>query len=213
MKFDGSQLLLYGITDSKWAEGRSFEEMIEESLKGGVTMIQLREKSLSKDEFVKRACSIKKLCADFGVPFLINDNVDVAKQVDADGVHLGQNDMSPVLAREILGEDKIIGVTAKTLDQALKAEADRADYIGCGACFTTSTKHDAIPISLEKFNEICSAINIPAVAIGGINSENLSQLKGLKSHGFAISEGLYSAESVEKKAAELKKLAIKTLNL
>ena len=176
---------------------------VESALRGGATFIQLREKDLDTDAFLKEALEVKALCKQFNVPFVINDNVEIAKLADADGVHLGQDDMPAEQARQILGANKIIGVSAHTVEQALKAQRGGADYLGVGAVFSTSTKLDAEPMSKETVKAICSAVSIPVVAIGGITRDNLLQLSGCGLSGAAVVSALFSQPDIEQAAKEL----------
>ena len=206
MKVDSKQMLLYGVTDSSWLHGRTLYELVEEALIGGATMIQYREKKRGKEEQIAEAKSILELCHRYQVPFIMNDDVELAKEIDADGVHVGAKDMSPKDARAILGEDKIIGVSARTVEDALRAEQDGADYIGSGAVFTTGTKKDAKPLDKEVLRDICTSVQIPVVAIGGISKENVLQLKNTKISGIAVVSALFAAENVKQEAEELKQL-------
>ena len=176
MRLDKKDLVLYAVTDRHWLNGESLYEQVEKALKGGATFVQLREKNLAEEEFLAEAKEIAKLCKSYHVPFVINDNVEIAKKVDADGVHVGQNDMDAGLARQLLGPDKILGVTAKTVEQALKAQSQGADYLGSGAVFGTSTKKDARPMTMEQLQAICASVSIPVVAIGGICLDNIEKL-------------------------------------
>lgn len=206
MKLKKSDLLLYAVTDRSWLRGETLYEQVEKAIKGGVTMIQLREKELPDAEFREEALEIQKLCQKYQVPFLINDNVVLAKEIDADGVHVGQNDLEAGKVREFLGPDKIIGVTAKTVEQAQKAQAHGADYLGSGAIFGTSTKKDAKPMTMELLKEITNSVTIPVVAIGGISKKNIAQLAGSGVAGAAVVSGIFAAEDIEKTSAELKKI-------
>lgn len=176
---------------------------VESALKGGAMFIQLREKDLDQDAFLKEALEVKALCKQFNVPFVINDNVEIARLADADGVHLGQDDMPAEQARQILGANKIIGVSAHTVEQALQAQRGGADYLGVGAVFNTSTKLDAEPMSKETVKAICSAVSIPVVAIGGITRDNLLQLSGCGLSGAAVVSALFSQPDIEQAAKEL----------
>lgn len=204
MKLDREKLLLYAVTDRFWLDGRSLEEVVKESLDGGVTFLQLREKELDSDAFLKEAIKIKKLCGQYGVPFVINDRVDIAKEIDADGVHVGQSDMEAGKVRETLGPDKIIGVSAQTVEQALKAQENGADYLGVGAVFTTGSKDDAKPVSVETLKAICSAVTIPVVAIGGVNERNIAQLSGSGICGAAVISAIYAKDDIKAAAGRLK---------
>ena len=192
MNIDKKTLRLYAVTDRTWLDGRTLYDDVEKALKGGVTLLQLREKNMSTDDFINSAKEIKSLCEKYNVPLIINDNVDVAKAVNADGVHIGQNDMPAHEARKILGKNKIIGVTAKTVEQAQKAEKDGADYLGSGAIFGTTTKGDA-----KKMD------NIPVVAIGGIDGVNVLQLKGTGIVGAAVVSGIFAQDDIETATKDL----------
>lgn len=207
MKADKNSLLLYAVTDRRWLGNKTLCEQLEEALKGGVTFVQLREKELSEDAFVEEAFEIKKLCAKYNVPFVINDNVNVAKKVDADGVHVGQSDMEAMDVRKILGPDKIIGVSAGSVEEALKAEAHGADYIGVGAVFPTNSKSDAKKLPHETLQSICGAVKIPAVAIGGISRENIQELEGSGVCGVAVISAIFAQNDIKNVSAELKKTA------
>lgn len=204
MKTDRSKYLLYAVTDRHWLNGRNLEEDVELALKGGATLVQLREKSFDFESFCREAEKIHLLCRKYNVPLIINDNVKVAKAVNAEGVHLGQGDMSIAKAREVLGRRKIIGATARTKEQAVKAENDGADYIGSGAVFGTSTKSDASKMSFETLKEICKSVNIPVTAIGGITKENILELKGTGISGAAIVSGIFAEKDIYNSTLELK---------
>lgn len=211
MKFSKEMLKLYAVTDRSWLRGRTLEECVEAALRGGVTMVQLREKTMSEDEFEAEAIRVKAICARFNVPLIINDNVELAKKIDADGVHVGQSDAEASYARALLGPDKIVGVTAKTPEQVDKAVAAGADYLGSGAVFGSSTKTDALPMTPEFFQSICEYSSVPVVAIGGINGRNIESLKGRKMSGFAVVSGIFASDDIEKDTAELYKKATAAL--
>lgn len=194
---------LYAVTDRSWLGGRSLAEDVEAAIKGGATLIQLREKNMDINNFAKEAEEILLMCRKYNVPLIINDNIDVALAVGADGIHIGQNDISAAKAREILGEDKIIGVTAKTVSQAQKAQRDGADYLGSGAVFGTSTKADAKPMDLETLRSITSSVNIPVVAIGGITGENILRLRDSGIAGAAVVSGIFAQKDIEAAARDL----------
>ena len=177
MRLNKNNLLLYAVTDRSWLGNRSLLQQVEECIYGGATFIQLREKNISEDEFIKIAREIKKITDRYKIPFVINDNINVALSADADGVHVGQNDTSPAKARSLIGERKILGVSVQTVNQAIEAEKSGADYLGVGAVFSTSTKPDADIVDFQNLKAICQSVNIPVIAIGGINAENMSQLK------------------------------------
>ena len=164
MKCDKENLLLYAVTDRHWLEGRTLHEVVKESLEGGVTFVQLREKKLDEEHFLEEAKDLKELCREYQVPFVINDNVDIAIEMDADGVHVGQSDMEAGDVRAKLGPDKIIGVSAQTVEQAVLAERHGADYLGVGAVFPTSSKDDAVEVPFETLKAICEAVSIPVIA-------------------------------------------------
>lgn len=204
MKLKKDRLLLYAVTDRSWTGQQSLYEQIEEALKGGVTMVQLREKQLSEDELVAEAIQIKELCRRYEVPLIINDNVDAALKSGADGVHVGIEDAPVSEIRKRAGDDFIIGATAKTTEQAKAAEAAGADYLGVGAVFPSPTKKNAIRITPQDLREICGSVAIPAVAIGGITGDNVSEIKGGGMAGVAVVSAIFAAEDIQKAAAELK---------
>ena len=203
MKCDKKYMFLYAVTDRRWATKQSLYEQIECAIKGGITCLQLREKDLGADKFFAEAAEIKKLCNKNNIPFIINDNADIAVKCGADGLHIGQEDMAASDARKLIGDDMILGVSAQTVEQAVKAERDGADYLGVGAVFNTSTKTDAADVPLETLKEICAAVSIPVVAIGGINEENISQLKGSGIDGAALVSAIFAAKDVEKSCKTL----------
>ena len=204
MKCDPKDLLLYAVTDRHWLNGRTLVDVVKESLDGGVTMIQLREKSLDEGKFLEEAKELQALCRERHVPFIVNDNVDIAKAMDADGVHVGQDDMEALDVRAKLGPDKIIGVSAHTVEEALLAEKQGADYLGVGAVFPTSSKSDVGEMSYETLKAICKAVSIPVVAIGGISGENVGKLAGSGICGVAVISAIYAAKDVKAAAADLK---------
>ena len=197
-------MLLYAVTDRAWLKGETLESQVEKALKGGATFVQLREKELDEAEFLEEAKKLKMLCRKYQVPFVINDNVEIALAVDADGVHVGQSDMETGKVREKLGPDKIIGVSCKTVEQALLAKKHGADYLGVGAMYPTGTKKDATAVTPEVLSEICQAVDIPVVAIGGINKNRLEPLKGTGVDGVAVVSAIFAAEDIEKATRELK---------
>ena len=204
MKCDPKDLLLYAVTDRHWLNGRTLVDVVKESLDGGVTMIQLREKSLDEGKFLEEAKELQALCRERHVPFIVNDNVDIAKAMDADGVHVGQDDMAALDVRAKLGPDKLIGVSAHTVEEALLAEKQGADYLGVGAVFPTSSKSDVGEMSYETLKAICEAVSIPVVAIGGISGENVGKLAGSGICGVAVISAIYAAKDVKAAAADLK---------
>lgn len=201
------QILLYAVTDRSWLNGHTLEEQVEQALKGGVSLVQLREKKLDWKQFYTQAVRMKELCARYQVPLIINDNVEIAIASGADGVHVGQGDMQVQEARARLGPDKIIGVSARTVEQALQAQEEGADYLGVGAVFGTSSKEDAQKISIRTLQKICSAVDIPVAAIGGINKENARQLSGSGISGIAVISALFAQKDIRAAAEELKDLA------
>lgn len=190
-------LLLYAVTDRSWLGEETLYEQVEKALKGGATFVQLREKELDEEHFLEEAIALKELCHKYHVPFVINDNVKIAKEMDADGVHVGQSDMEADDVRKILGEDKILGVSAQTVEQAVLAEKMGADYLGVGAVFSTSTKKDASAISKERVKAICEAVHIPVIAIGGITADNILTLKGSGICGIAVVSAIFAAKDIE----------------
>lgn len=209
MKLDRRTMLLYAITDRAWLNGRTLYEQVEEALKGGITCLQLREKELDYDSFLAEAIEIRQLCKKYNVPFIINDNIDIALKCDADGVHIGQRDTDARQARALIGRYKILGVTAKTVSQAIKAAEDGADYLGTGAVFASSTKPDAIGISRDTLKSICQSVDLPIVAIGGINSENILQLTGSGVDGVALVSAIFSAKNITEECHRLRQLSEK----
>ena len=202
--FDENTLLLYGITDRTWLCGRSLEEDVRKSLEGGVTFLQIREKYLDDGEFLEETLRLKEVCGEFKVPLVVNDNVEVAIKSDVDGVHIGQDDMSAEEVRALIGDEKIMGVSAQTVEQALLAEEQGADYLGVGAVFPTDSKEDAETIDLKVFEEICKVVKIPVVAIGGITKENIDRLKGMGAKGVALISAIYGQNDIKRATMELK---------
>ena len=206
MKLAKNTMLLYAVTDRSWLGNRTLAEQVEDTLKGGATFIQLREKELDFDDFVKEARAIKTLTAAYKIPFVINDAVEVALAVDADGVHVGQDDMAAGELRKRIG-DKIIGVSADTVELALKAEADGADYIGVGAIYATATKTDAEVVPIETIAAICQAVTIPVVAIGGLNETNIHNLAGTGVDGVALVSAIFAKDDIVRATRELRSLS------
>lgn len=206
-------LLLYAVTDRSWLRGETLYAQVEKALKGGATFIQLREKELNEEAFYQEAVELKKLCHQYRVPFVINDNVEIAKKMDADGVHVGQSDMAACDVRKILGEDKILGVSAQTVEQALLAEQMGADYLGVGAVFPTGTKTDAVEVDAETLKAICAAVKIPVIAIGGIKADNLSELSGSGICGIAVVSAIFAAEDITETTKELKEKTLKMIEV
>ena len=210
MKLTNDMLRLYAVTDRGWLRGRTLIEQVEEALRGGATMVQLREKELNEDAFLQEAVVLAKLCHRYGVPLLINDNVEIALRSGADGVHVGQDDMGAAQARRLLGPEMIVGVTAKTVEQALRAQEDGADYLGSGAVFGSTTKLNARPMTREMLCAITHAVSIPVVAIGGIHSSNILELAGTGIAGAAVVSGIFAAENIEEECRLLRRLAEQT---
>ena len=207
MKCGEKNLRLYAVTDRSWLKDSALETQVEEALLGGATFVQLREKELDREAIRQEALRIRDLCRKYQVPFVIDDEVELALETDADGVHIGQSDMALRDAREQLGPKKIIGVSARTLEEALEAEQNGADYLGVGAVFSTSTKPDAVDVSLETLSSICRAVSIPVVAIGGIKKENLPELAGTGIAGVAVVSAIFAAPDIRKAAEELRQLS------
>ncbi len=210
MKSDNNEilrknLLLYAVTDRHWTGEKNLIQQTEEAIKGGATFVQIREKNLNEQEFEQEAIQLKKLCAGYKIPFVVNDNVQLAKKIDADGVHIGQDDMNPMAARKILGEQKIIGVSAQTVEEAILAENQGADYLGVGAVFQTGSKDDAIEVPLETLKEICKAVKIPVVAIGGITKDNVSKLKNSGICGISVISAIFAQKDIIVATKDLRK--------
>jgi len=203
-------LLLYAITDRSWLCGRNLSSCVQEAIDGGATFVQLREKNVSPDEFLALARELKPICEQAGVPFVINDNVDVALAIDADGVHVGQSDMACEKARALLGPDKIVGVSAQTVAQALAAQQAGADYLGVGALLPTATKPEAEDVTKEELCEICRVVDIPVVGIGGLNASTIAQFKGTGMVGAAVVSAIFAAPDCKKAAATLRKQCERT---
>ena len=196
-------MILYAITDRSWLGEKSLAQEVEEAIKGGATFIQVREKNLAFDEFLSIAKDVKKITDKYKVPFVINDNVDIAVEADADGVHIGQGDEVINEARKKLDKDKIIGLSVHTVEEALNAQKNGADYIGVGAVFNTSSKSDASSVDLDTLKEICASVDIPVVAIGGINEDNILELKGSGIDGVAIISAIFAKTDIQKAAKSL----------
>ncbi len=202
-------MLLYAVTDRAWTGRQTLPEQVESALRGGVTCVQLREKNLSEEHLFQQACAIRELCHRYNVPFLLNDNVDIALRCGADGVHVGQNDANPADVRKRAGKDFIIGVSAHSVQEALAAQAAGADYLGCGAMFSTATKTDTVVLERETLRDICKAVHIPVVAIGGIKKQNILQLSGCGANGVALVSAIFAADDIEAECRTLKQLAEK----
>ena len=223
-------LALYGVTDRWWVKQKLekagvpvTEDALREglladtraALEGGMTYVQMREKGdpMTEDELLTEALALKALCEEYGVPFVIDDDVELAKKCGADGVHVGQSDMACVEARKALGERKVVGVSAQTVEQAVQAEKDGADYLGVGAVFPTGSKDDADDVSHDTVKAICEAVSIPVIAIGGISKDNVGQLAGLGLDGIAVISAIYAADDLKAATEDLKARTVEALNL
>lgn len=211
MVCSNSMVQLYAITDRRWLKNETLGNQVESALKGGVTCVQIREKNLDNNLFLEEAIKIKKICNKYGVPLIVNDNIEVAIKSNADGVHIGQDDISLKKAREILGNDKIIGVSVQNLNQAIIAEREGASYLGVGSMFKTTTKLDAKYVTLDMLKFICENTSIPVVAIGGITKDNIKKLYKTKVNGIAMISEIFSDNNIENKCKELLKLSKKFL--
>ncbi len=212
MKCDKKTMLLYAVTDRMWVGKATLTQQVESALKGGITCVQLREKSLDDEKFLDEAKEIKELCEKYRVPFIVNDSVEIAIKCNADGLHIGQNDMMVCEARRLIGESMMLGVSAQTVTQAIMAEKDGADYIGVGAVFQTSTKTDAEFVSYNTLKEICKSVTIPVVAIGGINKENILELSDSGIDGVALVSAIFAAKDIESECRELRVLSERMVN-
>lgn len=212
-------LLLYAITDRSWLGGRSLESVVRQAISGGATFIQFREKKIregnsadknsDEEKILEDALAIKNICAECNVPFVVNDDVILAKKIDADGAHIGQGDMPLEKAREILGEKKIIGVSAQNVEQAISAQRRGADYLGVGAIFQTQSKGDAESVSIDTLRAICAAVEIPVVAIGGINCDNIPRLEKSGIAGVSVISAIFAADDICSAATALKERVLK----
>lgn len=209
MKVNKEAMRLYVVTDRTWLGKNSLAKQVEQTINAGATFVQLREKHLTFDEFVKAAREVKEVTDKYKIPFVINDNVEVAISVNADGIHVGQSDLEAKNVRELIGENKILGVSAQTVEQALNAQESGADYIGVGAVFSTTTKDDAENVSLDILKEICNAVSIPVVAIGGISKNNILKLSGSGVDGVAVISAIFAQPDIEKATHELLELSNK----
>ena len=227
---DKQYLALYGVTDRWWVKQKLEkagvpvtddalrEGLLEDTkaaLEGGMTYVQMREKGdpMTEDELLTEALALKALCEEYGVPFVIDDDVELAVKCGADGVHVGQSDMACVEARKALGSAKVVGVSAQTVEQAIQAEKDGADYLGVGAVFPTGSKDDADDVSHDTVKAICEAVNIPVIAIGGISKNNVGQLAGLGLDGVAVISAIYASDDLKAATEDLKAKTVKALNL
>lgn len=211
MKCDKGMMRLYAVTDRAWVGPRSLYEQVEAALQHGVTCVQLREKDLDEGTFFQEAVALRELCHRYSVPFLINDNVELALRCNADGVHVGQDDMDPRQARALLGPDKIVGATAHNLPEALAAVEAGADYLGLGCVFTTSTKQNVVHLPYDTLSQICHTVNVPTVAIGGVNKDNLMQLRGSGVDGVAVVSAIFAQADPGQATAELSALVTQML--
>ena len=217
MKFDNRKqavkdmMLLYGVTDRTWSSNYPLIQRITEALDNGMTCVQLREKHMSDEDFLSEAREVSALCKHYNVPFIINDNVDVAIACGADGIHVGQSDEAAIQVRARVGSSMIVGVSASSLEEAIKAEKDGADYVGVGAVFSTSTKADADYLSMDELRAICETVNIPTVAIGGIHAGNIQLLQGTGIDGVAVVSAIFGADDSAAATAQLRALAEKVV--
>ncbi len=211
MNCDRNDLLLYAVTDRSWLDGQSLSSQVESALKGGATCIQLREKELDEEAFLAEAIEIRKLCRKYEVPFVVNDNVEIALDAGADGVHVGQGDMEAADVRKRLGPDKVIGVSAQTVEQALRAQEHGADYLGVGAVFPTGSKADAVEVGPDTLRAICRAVDIPVIAIGGIGRDNVAALKGSGICGVAVISAIFAQKDIRAATAGLRESVEKML--
>lgn len=207
MKVESKAMTLYAVTDAAWVGKQTLMEQVKDALDGGITFLQLREKNLDRDAFLKEAREMAELSRQYHVPFVVNDEVEIALECGADGVHVGQDDMACQNARKLLGPDKIIGVSVHDVEEALKAQADGADYLGLGAVKGTPTKTDAKVVEFEEIQRVCEAVSIPVVAIGGIKKDNLMELQGSHVDGIAVVSAIFGAEDIGQETENLRKKA------
>ena len=207
MKCSKEMMLLYAVTDRMWTGKQTLMEQVEDALKGGATCVQLREKELDEAAFLQEALEMKALCEKYHVPFFVNDNVEIAVKCKADGIHVGQSDMATAKVRQTVGEDMMIGVSVHSVEEALEAVRNGADCLGVGAMFSTSTKANADVLTKEVLKEICDAVDIPVVAIGGISKGNMAELKGTGVDGVALVSAIFAAEDIEKECRILRQMA------
>ena len=213
MKCDKNTMLLYAVTDRAWIGKQSLYEQVESALKGGVTCVQLREKDLDEEVFLAEAMEIAALCRAYKVPFFVNDNVEIAVKCNADGIHVGQEDMMASQVRQKVGEDMMIGVSVHSVEEAVEAVKNGADCLGVGAMFSTSTKTDVDVLPQEVLRDICEAVDVPVVAIGGIGKGNMSELAGTGVDGVALVSAIFAAEDIESECGILRKLSEEMVNL
>lgn len=207
MNFTKEQLNLYLVTDRHWLANRNLEDDVEKAILGGVTMVQLREKNIDNDSFIELAKKVKQVCNKYKVPFIINDNLEVALAVDSDGIHIGQDDLPASLVRQKIGPNKILGVSAHNLDEAIAAKKAGATYLGAGAMFSTTTKDNTTNLSIEQLQAITKNVDIPVVAIGGINYDNCLSLKNCNLAGIAVVSAIMAATNISEATSNLKKRA------
>ena len=207
MNFTKEQLNLYLVTDRHWLANRNLEDDVEKAILGGVTMVQLREKNIDNDSFIELAKKVKQVCNKYKVPFIINDNLEVALAIDSDGIHIGQDDLPASLVRQKIGPDKILGVSAHNLDEAIAAKKAGATYLGAGAMFSTTKKDNTTNLSIEQLQTITKNVDIPVVAIGGINYDNCLSLKNCNLAGIAVVSAIMAATNISEAASNLKKRA------
>lgn len=206
MKLDKNSLLLYLVTDRHWIGDDTLYSQVKSAIDGGVTFVQFREKNSDTESCLQNALKIQELCRQRNIPFVINDDVELARKINADGVHIGQKDMDVTKARRLLGENKIIGVSVQNIDQAVKAEKYGADYLGVGAIFHTDSKSDADDVSIPLLKEICSSVKIPIAAIGGINEKNVLELADTGICGVAVISAILASDDIQNAASKLKDL-------
>lgn len=207
MKCNKETMLLYAVTDRTWTGKQTLMEQVEDAIKGGVTCVQLREKELEDEAFLAEAIEMKEICSRYHVPFIINDDVEVAIKCGADGIHVGQKDMEAGNVRALVGKNMMIGVSVQTVEQALAAQNAGADYLGVGAVFTTTTKLDANAVSHKTLKEICETVSIPVVAIGGINKSNILELSDTGVDGVALVSAIFAAEDIKSECVLLRSLS------
>ena len=207
MKLNKKDLILYAVTDRHWLNGKRLYDDVEKAILGGASIIQLREKNLTHEEFKTEALEIQKLCKKYKIPFIINDDVKLAVEINADGIHVGQDDMEAGNVRTLIGNEKILGVSVQTPEEAVLAESKGADYLGAGAVFHTDSKSDAVEVSHDTLKKICSSVKIPVVAIGGINAKNIRELSGSGIAGVAVISAIFAADDIKGAARELKILS------
>ena len=207
MKCNKEMMLLYAVTDRAWTGKQTLMEQVEDALKGGATCVQLREKELDEETFLQEAVEMKALCEKYQVPFFINDNVEIAVKCKADGIHVGQEDMAAAKVRQQVGDEMMIGVSVHSVEEALEAVKNGADCLGVGAMFSTATKTDADVLPKQVLRDICAAVDIPVVAIGGISKENMAELKGTGVDGVALVSAIFAAEDIAGECRLLRRMS------